>query len=58
MRVKKGGAKGPIMQYREKMKARRHEMMDKMKAHKDAAMADPPAPAAAPAPATTPATAP
>jgi len=58
MRVKKGGAKGPIMQYREKMKARRHEMMDKIKAHKDAAMADPPAPAAAPAPATTPATAP
>jgi len=52
MRAKKGGAKGPIMQYREKMKAKRHEMMDKMKAHKDAAMANPPAPA------TTPATAP
>ncbi|NWF74704.1 MAG: hypothetical protein HXY51_16935 [Nitrospirae bacterium] len=51
IRTKRGGKKGPIMQYREKMKAQRHEMMDKMKAHKDATMADPPAPATTPAPA-------
>ena len=48
MGAKKGVKKGPVMQYREKMKAKRHEMMDKMKAHKDAAMANPPAPATAP----------
>jgi Sec-independent protein translocase protein TatA len=50
MRAKKGGKKGPIMQHREKMKAKRHEMMDKMKTHKDAAMANPPAPVTTPAP--------
>lgn len=55
MRAKRGGTKGPIMQYREKMKAKRHEMMDKMKVHKDAAMANPPAPT--PPPPTAPATA-
>ena len=54
MRSKKGGAHGPIMQYREKMKAKRHEMMERMKANKEAAMANPPAPAIAPGPATTP----
>lgn len=50
MRAKKGGKKGP-MQYREKMKAKRHEMMDKMKSHQDAAMANPTAPVTTPAPA-------
>jgi hypothetical protein len=54
MKAKKGGGKGPIMQYREKMKAKRHDMMEKMKAYKEAAMANPPA---APGPATPPATA-
>jgi hypothetical protein len=58
MKSKKGGGKGPITQYRERMKAKRHEMMEKMKVNKDAAMANPPAPATAPGPATTPATAP
>jgi hypothetical protein len=57
MKAKKGGGKGPIMQYREKMKARRHDMMERMKAHKEAAMANPPAVAPAPAPATPPVTA-
>jgi hypothetical protein len=57
MRSKKGGGKGPIMQYREKMKAKRHEMIERMKAHKEAAMANPPAVAPAPAPATPPAAA-
>ncbi|NOT24021.1 MAG: hypothetical protein HOP22_15045 [Nitrospiraceae bacterium] len=58
MGAKRGGKKGPIMQYREKMKAKRHEMMDRMKAHKDAAMDNPPASTPAPAPPTAPATAP
>ena len=47
MKSKKGGKKGPIMQYREKMKA-----------HKDAAMANPPAPVTAPGPTISPAPAP
>ncbi|THJ25309.1 MAG: hypothetical protein CAF45_001150 [Nitrospira sp. CG24E] len=58
MGAKRGGKKGPIMQYREKMKAKRHEMMDKMKAHKDDAMANPPASAPVPVPASPPPTAP
>jgi hypothetical protein len=47
-RSKKRGQHGPIMQYREKMKAQRHEMMERMKAYKEAAMLNPPAPATAP----------
>ena len=52
---RKGGKKGPIMQHREKMKAKRHEMMEKMKAHREAAKTNPTAPAPVPAPAITPA---
>ena len=48
MRGKRRGTKGPIMLYSENMMAKRHEMMDTMKAHKNAAMANPPAPATAP----------
>jgi len=58
MKSKKGGGKGPITQYREKMKAKRHEMMEEMKAHREAAMTNPPAPATVPGPVATPAPAP
>lgn len=53
-RSKKRGQHGPIMQYREKMKAQRQEMMERMKENKEAAMVNPPAPATTPGPATTP----
>lgn len=55
MKSKKGGGKGPITQYGEKMKAKRHEMMKEMKAHREAAMAKPSAPATVPGPVATPA---
>lgn len=52
---RKGGKKDPIMQNREKMKAKRHEMMEKMKAHREAAQTNSTAPVPVPAPAITPA---
>ena len=52
---RKEGKKGPIMQNREKMKAKRHEMMEKMKAHREAAQINSTAPVPVPAPAITPA---
>ena len=52
---RKGGKKDPIMQNREKMKAKRHEMMEKMKAHREAAQTNSTAPVPVPAPAIKPA---
>jgi len=49
------GRQGPVVQNREKMKAKRHEMMERMKAYREAAKTNSTAPAPVPAPAITPA---